>query len=97
MLFMRKRWLIGVLSLFVVVLAARCPEAAQRFEPKAEGVVVDNESGLMWTRDAGLFRVPLQIANTIIHEMNRGSRDNYGYSDWRIPTLDELISLIDRS
>jgi alpha-tubulin suppressor-like RCC1 family protein len=96
---------LSVLRLTLVVLVVcsfgPAPDAsgAPRFAQKGEGVVADGETGLMWLRNADVFngRLPWHVANEYIKQMNAGKRQNFGYKDWRIPTLDEIASLLDRS
>jgi alpha-tubulin suppressor-like RCC1 family protein len=90
-----------VLAIFTVCLFGLAPDTsgASRFDQKGEGVVADSETSLMWLRNADVFngRLPWHVANEYIKLMNAGERQNFGYKDWRIPTLDEIASLIDRS
>jgi hypothetical protein len=68
-----------------------------RFIDHDDGTVTDRETGLMWTRDADLPAETLLFyeALSYIEEMNKGNLTNFGYTDWRLPTLEELRSLKD--
>jgi hypothetical protein len=68
-----------------------------RFIDNGNGTVTDPKTGLMWTKDANLPGDTLLFhqALTFIDEMNEGKYPNFGFNDWRLPTLDELRSLID--
>jgi hypothetical protein len=68
-----------------------------RFKDHGDGTVTDIETGLMWTREANLTAMPVLYyeARSYIGDMNRGDRPNFGYTDWRLPTLAELRSLKD--
>lgn len=68
-----------------------------RFKDNGDETVTDLETGLMWTRDANLpgESVLFYEALCYIEEMNRGKHPNFGYADWRLPTLEELRSLKD--
>jgi len=66
---------------------------ATRFERSGE-VVRDRLSGLVWPRDAALSEFPLmwQEAFDFVAAMN--SERRLGYSDWRLPSRAELLSLL---
>jgi hypothetical protein len=68
-----------------------------RFGVESEGTVIDNETGLMWLKDADFFggALPWQVAQQYIAEMNEGKRENFGHTDWRLPAIKELSSLIE--
>ena len=70
-----------------------------RFSDHANGTVTDNLTGLIWTKDANL---PLgtktwQLALDYVAAMNAGSTANFGYTDWRLPSILELHGLVDSS
>ena len=76
---------------------AEAPRAATaKLEAKGD-VVVDSATGLMWTKDANLAAKPLDLAaaEAFIAEMNKEKK--FGYDDWRLPTREELLSLVDLS
>lgn len=54
-----------------------------------DGTVTDNVTGLMWQQDAGI-KMSYDQALSAIENSNLA-----GYSDWRMPTIKELYSLID--
>ncbi len=67
-----------------------------RFTDNENGTVTDNLTGLMWTKDANLpGNSTWQDALNYITGMNDASHANYGYTDWRLPNVKELYSLID--
>ena len=68
-----------------------------RFEDNKNGTVTDKETGLMWTKNADLFGDTLLYHQALdyIEAMNRGEQPNFSRTDWRLPTLAELRSLID--
>ena len=68
-----------------------------RFIDNEEGTVTDPKTGLMWTKDANLAGDTMLFHQALnyIDEMNEGKHSNFGYTDWRLPALEELRSLID--
>ena len=57
-----------------------------------EFVVIDLNSGLMW-QQIGCYEVTYIVAQDWIKNLNRISYA--GYSDWRLPTLEEAMSLME--
>ena len=76
-------------------------EGSGLLEPKfidhGDGTVTDPETGLMWTENANIYGDTLLFHQALdyIEEMNGGRYANFGYTDWRLPSLSELRSLID--
>lgn len=69
-----------------------------RFIDNKDGTVTDTQTGLMWTKNADLCgddTLRFHEALGYIQEMNKGTYPNAGFSDWRLPTLAELRSLLD--
>lgn len=61
-----------------------------------QDVVVDNLTGLMWTKDANMCGLSTwQLALDSMWWIN--GFNTYGYDDWRVPNIKELQSLIDFS
>src|SRR4030042_2732805 len=62
----------------------------------SDDMVLDKETGLVWDRDLsgrwGNTRVELKVAHSLCNELA-----NAGRLGWRLPTLWELSSLVDRS
>jgi len=62
-----------------------------RFTDNSDGTMTDNLTGLMWTKDANLpggttdWQLALDYANSLTLA---------GYSDWRLPNVNELESLV---
>ena len=67
------------------------------FKDNGDGTVTDNLTGLMWTKDANVADAMggFQWALDYVAGMNSGSNENFGYTDWRVPNIRELMSLID--
>ena len=68
-----------------------------RFTDHEDGTVTDNLTGFMWTKDANLPGTPKMWdeAMAYVAEMNVGTHENFGYTNWRLPNVRELFSLID--
>lgn len=70
------------------------------FQPRQErrqqdgiDVVVDASTGLMWQQGGSDRTMTLDEANTYVHDLNRNRFA--GFSDWRLPTVEELLSLVE--
>lgn len=62
-------------------------------EISGERVIVDHATGLMW-QSSGSFN-NLTWEQSIEHALQSNSNKYAGYRDWRIPTIEELASLIE--
>ena len=58
-----------------------------------ERVVFDRKTGLMWHQEWPLARYPPAEARRRLQRFN--ARRYGGYADWRLPTIEELLSLSD--
>ena len=65
---------------------------ANDFVDNGDGTVVDRATGLMWQRDGSPKPLTLKRAEYYISNLN--NTQFMGYSDWRMPTIEELASLI---
>ena len=66
--------------------------AANRFVDNGDGTISDTKTGLMWvSKDNG---VPINWPDAV--EYCKNLRVG-GYTDWRMPTIDELEGLYDKS
>ncbi len=71
----------------------RKPEyVSQGYVDNGDGTVTDMDTGLMWER-SGSERMIYSDAQKYIDELNR--RRFAGHSDWRLPTVDEFLSLLE--
>jgi hypothetical protein len=57
-----------------------------------DGTVTDRATGLMWQKDGSPKPLTLKRAAYYIYSLN--NKRFMGYSDWRMPTVEELASLI---
>ncbi|MFZ7126433.1 MAG: DUF1566 domain-containing protein, partial [Desulfobacterales bacterium] len=65
----------------------------ERFEQESD-TVTDRTTGLMWTRNAAVFDLPMTWTETLeaIRGANAGGWG--GFQDWRLPNRRELFSLV---
>lgn len=63
-----------------------------RFEPRADGTIADHATGLIWQQSGSRYPLSWQLAIGTIKELNRNRFA--GRSQWRLPTIDELITLL---
>ena len=56
-------------------------------------VALDWASGLIWQRGGSIKEMSFAEAKTWIEEFNQAG--NAGFSDWRLPTLEEAMSLME--
>jgi len=59
--------------------------------------VLDTRTNLIWTRDANPAGVTLLFHEALayIKDMNSSKHPNFGYYDWRLPSFQDLYSLLD--
>jgi hypothetical protein len=62
------------------------------FVDNGDGTVTDRATGLMWQKDGSPKPLTLKRATYYIGSLN--DKRFKGYSDWRLPTVEELASLI---
>jgi hypothetical protein len=60
-----------------------------------DGTVTDKATGLMWQKSGSLESLENRGANKYVKQLN--SKHFAGYSDWRMPTIEELASILARS
>jgi hypothetical protein len=67
------------------------PRTGPRFHDNGNGTITDNLSGLMWTKNANLpgSKMTWYQASDFCNNLKLG-----GYTDWRLPEVKELESLI---
>ncbi len=72
------------------------PSPNPRFTDNNDNTVTDNLTGLMWAKDANLFgRRKWTTALNDANNLSYGGVCGTSYTDWRLPNIRELTSLID--
>lgn len=68
-----------------------------QFKDKKKETITDFSTGLMWTQNANLLgdTITLREALDYIERMNAGEYPNFGYTNWRLPSVSEFQTLID--
>lgn len=65
-----------------------------QFIDNQDGTITDKATGLLWQKSGSWRRINRKKANYYIHDLNRNKFA--GRSDWRLPTVEELASLIEK-
>ena len=60
----------------------------QAYEDNEDGTITDLNTGLMWQQTSEFDRISFDEAFEYVDDLELG-----GYTDWRLPTIDELYSL----
>jgi len=68
-----------------------------RFADYGNGTVMDNLTGLMWTKNANLPNGYRTWQQALDYVSSLNASHYLGYTDWRLPNRKELFSLIDHS
>ena len=63
-------------------------------EKHGNKIVIDEETNLMWQRSGTTYKIESGDAENCIKELNK--KGYAGFNDWRLPTLEEAMSLIER-
>jgi hypothetical protein len=64
------------------------------FVDNGDGTITDKATGLMWQKSGCSRAKSWKRARTYVKQLNK---DQFaGYSDWRLPTIEELASLVER-
>jgi len=75
------------------------PDSATRFVDNGDGTVTDNVTGLMWVKDAATAPgAPFNAVSTWSAAIDDCLALNYaGHTDWRLPNVSEVLSIVDYS
>ncbi len=68
---------------------------ASKLETEGAAVAIDARTGLMWHIGGSPRRMKFKSVKKWIKNLNR--KQHGGYSDWRLPTLEEAASLLRRA
>lgn len=87
--------LAGFLTLLILLSA--CSSKVNRLVMQ-EKTAIDTETGVIWMKNANLANRPLpwradENVYAFIQNLNKSTFG--GYADWRVPTRDEMTSLLD--
>jgi len=63
------------------------------FEDNGDGTITDHATGLMWQKSGSDNH--MRYAEALNYADNLNRRQFAGYRNWRIPTIEELMSLTD--
>ncbi len=63
------------------------------YEYNGNGTITDRATGLVWQKSGSDMYITYDRAHVYIEELNK--KQYAGYNDWRLPTVDELISLLE--
>ena len=63
------------------------------FVDNSDETITDRATGLMWQKGGSDSYMKFDDAKTYINKLNKSNFG--GYNDWRLPTLEELISLLE--
>jgi hypothetical protein len=69
------------------------PNQYEKLLTRGGKVVIDYATGLMWQQSGSSNELSYREAEDYVDRLNRGSYA--GFSDWRLPTVEELASLLE--
>lgn len=72
--------------------------AGTRFTDNGDNTVTDNATGLMWIKDHNAVGSPFNAVMNWNSAIDNSEALNYaGHTDWRLPNVKELFSIVDHS
>jgi hypothetical protein len=72
-------------------------DVSVRFHDNGDGTVSDSATGLVWLKNGDIAEKTKtwKDALSFIEDFNKGKiKGNCGYTDWRLPTISEMSSLV---
>ena len=88
---MKRVILIMLVMLLTAIFAVPAFTSESRFSFTRK-TVEDKRTGLIWMRDADLGRLDWVGASNLVESLN--IKEYAGFNDWRLPTRDELDTLL---
>ncbi len=85
-------------SLYDIPPEIKSRGAINRFVTKTlhrDEIVIDRATGLMWQQTTSSQQMFYSLAKEWINNLNK--RSFAGFNDWRLPTLEEAMTLMERS
>ncbi|MCK4467420.1 MAG: DUF1566 domain-containing protein, partial [Desulfobacterales bacterium] len=92
----RASILIPVLC-FLLFSVLNSNAADDRFQDHRDGTITDRCTGLMWSKNADPAAGPFNWSQALDAVSGLNAKKYCGYQDWRLPNVNELASLIDRT
>jgi len=77
------------------ISAIEAQTTADELKDNGDGAVTDTESGLMWTKSADLATGGKTAEEAAAFVAALNAEKKLGHDDWRLPTRDELLKLVD--
>ena len=82
---------------FLLFFIVNSYAAEERFQDHRDGTITDRFTGLMWSKNADPAAGPFNWSQALDAVSGLNANKYCGYQDWRLPNVNELASLVDRS
>jgi hypothetical protein len=82
-------------TLYVLFVRGRTSYGINDFADNRDGTVTDHATGLMWSQNDSVSA--LNWKETLAWVATKNSENHLGHSDWRLPNMKELHSILDYS
>ena len=86
----KKIFIFTIIIALVAVFMFNLTQAIERFVDNGDGTVTDSQTGLMWAKSSSPGDLAWEDAATYC---KTPAIAGYKYSDWRLPTIEELKTL----